>query len=258
MQESVTDSFARRDAWAGPDANMGMGQDPGSIRDEVVYVVDNDAEVRRSLCRVLGSVDLCAQAFPSAEAFLGHPHSSQPSCLVLDVHLGNGRGGLDLQTRLGDRQATVPIIFTTGTGDVRGSVLAMKAGAVDVLEKPFDSGLLVASVRSALTLSRQSRRAHAERMAIWGRFEQLTPRERQILWLVVRGGLSNRQMAAEMGAAEKTIKVHRGQLTRKMRANSVADLVRMAGLLPPEARADAGPKWRSRRRPPPANGPTPL
>jgi len=123
----------------------------------------------------------------------------------------------------------------------------MKAGAVDVLEKPLDNRLLLASVRSALALSRQSVRANAERMAILDRFEQLTRRERQLLWLVVRGGLSNRQMAAEMGAAEKTIKVHRGQLTQKMQANSVADLVRMAGLLPLEARADAGPKWRSRR-----------
>ena len=225
---------------------MGIRQDSDSIRDAVVYVVDDDAEVRRSLCRLLGSVDLRAEAFPSAEAFLGHPHSSQPSCLVLDVHLGKGRSGLDLQARLGDRQATVPIVFIARAGDIRTSVLAMKAGAVDVLERPLDAGLLLESIRSALALSRQSVRANAERMAILGRFEQLTRRERQLLWLVVRGG-SNRQMAAEMGAAEKTIKVHRGQVMHKMQAKSLADLVRMADLLPLEARADAGPKWRSRR-----------
>jgi FixJ family two-component response regulator len=212
----------------------------------MVYVVDDDAEARHSLCSVLRSVDLRALAFPSAEAFLGHPDSSQPSCLVLDVRLGNGRGGLDLQAQLGHRQATVPIVFTAGPGDIRASVLAMKAGAFDVLEKPLDHELLLTSVRSALASSCQSRRAHAQSMVIHGRFEQLTPRERQLLWLVVDGGMSNRQMAAEMGAAVKTIKIHRGQITKKMRASSVAELVRMVGLLPPEARADAGPKWRPR------------
>jgi FixJ family two-component response regulator len=208
--------------------------------------VDDDVEVRHSLSRIFHSLHLCTEAFPSAEAFLERPCPSRPSCLVLDVHLGSWRGGLDLQAKLGDRQATVPIVFVTGASDVRTSVLAMKAGAVDVLEKPLDDGLLLASVRSALVLSRQSVRAHAERRTILGRYEQLTRRERQLLWLVVRGGLSNRQMAAEMGAAEKTIKVHRGQLTRKMHASSVADLVRTTGLLPPEARADSGPKRRSR------------
>ena len=212
----------------------------------LVYVVDDDAEMRHSLCSLLRSVDLRALAFPSAEAFLGHPGSSQPSCLVLDVRLGNGRGGLDLQAQLGDRQATVPIVFIAGPGDIRASVRAMKAGAFDVLEKPLDHELLLTSVRSALASSFQSRRAHAQRMVIHGRFEQLTRRERQLLWLVVDGGMSNRQMAAEMGAAVRTIKVHRGQITKKMGASSVAELVRMAGLLPPEARADAGPKWRPR------------
>ena len=219
------------------------------MRDEVLYVVDDDPEVRQSLCRALRSLDLRAEAFPSAEAFLAHPYASQPSCLVLDVHLGQWRGGLDLQARLGDRQATGAIVFITGAGDIRTSVLAMKAGAVDVLEKPLDHQLLLTSVRSALALSRQRVRAHAERVAILSGFEQLTRRERQLLWLVVRGGSSNRQMAAEMGVAEKTIKVHRGHLMHKMQVSSVADLVRRADLLPPKARGDAGPRWRSRCRP---------
>jgi FixJ family two-component response regulator len=232
-----------RDGFGSLVSAASAGSWPGdSTPDAVVYVVDDDAEVRHSLCRVLRSVDLRALAFPSAEAFLGHPGSSQTSCLVLDVHLGNGRGGLDLQAQLGERQATVPIVFIAGPGDIRASVLAMKAGAFDVLEKPLDHALLLASVGSALASSCQSRQAHAQRMVIHGRFDQLTRRERQLLWLVVDGGMSNRQMAAEMGAAEKTIKIHRGQITKKMRASSVAELVRMAGLLPPEARADAGPK----------------
>ena len=123
----------------------------------------------------------------------------------------------------------------------------MKAGAFDV-SRNHSTTDSCASVRRTLALSCQRGRAHAERLAILGRFEQLTRRERQVLWLVVRGGLSNRQMAVKMGAAEKTIKVHRGRLTQKMQVVSVADLVRMVDLLPLEARADAGPKRRSRRR----------
>jgi RNA polymerase sigma factor (sigma-70 family) len=197
------------------------------MADGVVYVIDDDVRVRRALCRLLDSVNLSAEAFPSAEAFLAHPLPDQPSCLVLDLDLGNGRSGLDLQVQLGARQQTIPIIFITGTGSVRACVRAMKAGALDVLEKPVDPETLLERVRNALALSRQQVQAEAERRVIERRLARVTPRERQVLWLLLRGGLSNRQMAAELGCTEKTIKVHRGKVTHKMQCESVAALVLM-------------------------------
>jgi RNA polymerase sigma factor (sigma-70 family) len=199
---------------------------PEAVR-TTVYVIDDDVRVRRALCRLLDSVNLSTEAFPSAEAFLEHPLPDQPSCLVLDLHLGNGRSGLDLQAQLGARQATIPVIFITGTGNVRASVRAMKAGALDFLEKPIDPETFLERVQNALALSRQQVQAEAERRVIERRLARVTPRERQVLWLLVRGGLSNRQMAAELGCTEKTIKVHRGQVTRKMQCESVAALVLM-------------------------------
>jgi RNA polymerase sigma factor (sigma-70 family) len=195
--------------------------------DGTVYVVDDDDGICRALCRLLASVGLRAEVFPSAEAFLSRARPDPPSCLVLDLYLGKGHSGLDLQAQLDEQRHTIPIIFITGTNDVRASVLAMKAGAFDFLEKPVDHETLLASVRAALTLSRQRAVAQAERKVVESRLAQLTPRERQVLQLVVRGGLSNRQIAAELGAAERTIKAHRGRVTRKMQAASVADLVRM-------------------------------
>jgi FixJ family two-component response regulator len=209
-----------------------------SAADELVYVVDDDEHVRHSLHGVVTSMGLRTRLFPSAEAFVEQPLPEQPSCLILDLHLGSRQRGLDVQARLGDRQQTLPIVFISEPGDIRGSVRAMKAGAIDVLEKPLDAEALRTSVEHALAVSREWVRAHAERMVIWNRFQQLTRRERQLFWIIVRGGLSNRQMGEEMGAAEKTVKVHRGQITRKMQADSVADLVRMTALLPPEARVD--------------------
>jgi RNA polymerase sigma factor (sigma-70 family) len=193
----------------------------------VVYVIDDDVHMRRALCRILDSVGLSAEAFPSAEAFLAHPLRDQPSCLVLDLALGKGRSGLDLQMQLGARQQTIPIIFITGRGNVTASVRAMKAGAVDFLEKPVDPEVFLECVRNALALSRQQVQVEAERTVIEERLAQLTPRERQVLWLTVRGGLTNRQMAAELGCREKTIKIHRGKVTAKMEAASVAALVTM-------------------------------
>jgi RNA polymerase sigma factor (sigma-70 family) len=193
----------------------------------VVYVIDEDVRVRRALCRLLDSVNLSTEAFPSAEAFFAHPLPDQPSCLVLDLDLENGRSGLDLQVQLGVRQQTIPIIFITGTGSVRACVRAMKAGALDVLEKPVDPETLLERVRNALALSRQQVQAEAERRVIERRLARVTQRERQVLWLLLRGGLSNRQMAAELGCTEKTIKVHRGKVTSKMQCESVAALVVM-------------------------------
>ena len=195
--------------------------------DEVVYVIDDDESVRRALCRLLASVDLPAEGFPSAEAFLEKPLPEQPSCLVLDLNLGNGLSGLALQAELRDRQYVFPILFISGTTNFRGSVAAMKAGAFDFLEKPIDQEVFLTRVRDALAVSRQSLQEQAERNRIESRLARLTPRERQVLWLVVRGGLTNRQMATELGTALKTIKVHRGRLTRKMRTDSVPALIKM-------------------------------
>jgi FixJ family two-component response regulator len=143
--------------------------------DAVVYVIDDNAQVRRALCRLLDSVNLSTEAFPSAEAFLAHPLPDQPSCLVLDLDLGNGRSGLDLQVQLGARQQTIPIIFITGTGSVRACVRAMKAGALDVLEKPVDPETLLERVRNALALSRQQVQAEAERRVIERRLARVKP-----------------------------------------------------------------------------------
>jgi RNA polymerase sigma factor (sigma-70 family) len=190
-----------------------------------VYVIDDDVHVRRALCRLLDSVNLSTEAFPSAEAFLAHPLPDQPSCLVLDLDLGSGRSGLDLQVQLGARRQTIPVIFITGTGNVRASVRAMKAGALDILEKPIDPEIFLERVQNALALSRQQVQAEAERRVIEQRLTRVTPRERQVLWLMVRGGLSNRQIAAELGCTEKTIKIHRGEVIHKMQCESVAALV---------------------------------
>jgi FixJ family two-component response regulator len=197
------------------------------MADGVVYVIDDDVHVRRALCRLLDSVNLSNEAFPAAEAFLAYPLPDQPSCLILDLNLKNGLSGLALQAQLGARQQTIPIIFTTGKGNVRASVRAMKAGAFDFLENPVDPDVLLERVRNALALSLQQVQVEAERRVIEGRLAQLTPRERQVLWLVVRGALTNRQMAAELGCREKTIKVHRGKVTHKMETASVAALVDM-------------------------------
>lgn len=197
------------------------------MADGVVYVVDDDAGVRRALCRLLSSVGLHAEAFRSVEAFLRSPLPDQHACLVLDLRLGNDQSGLDLQAHLGDKQSTIPIIFITGFGTVRDSVRAMKAGAFDFLEKPIDDEALLTRVQDALALSRQNTLEEAERKLIESRLARLTHRERQVLWLVVRGGVTNSQIGAELGMAEKTVKIHRGQITRKMRADSVAALVRM-------------------------------
>jgi len=194
--------------------------------DGVVYVVDDDESVRRSLVRLLRSVGLEAVAFPSASAFLEREVADRPSCLILDLRL-RGPSGLDLQAELGGKQQSIPIIFITGHGTVPASVRAMKGGALDFLEKPFDDGELLESVQRALARSRDAHTEHAERDAIQHRLETLTPRERQVMGLVVRGML-NKQIAADLGAAEKTIKIHRGRVMKKMQADSVANLVRMA------------------------------
>jgi FixJ family two-component response regulator len=193
--------------------------------DGIVYVVDDDASLRLALGLLIHSIGLESQMFPSAEAFLDHPLSARPSCLVLDLRLP-GPSGLDLQTALLKTARRIPIVFISGHGDVPITARAMKGGAVDFLPKPFNDQDLVDAIQRALAKDRLALADAAERQAIDRRVAMLTPRERQVMALVVRG-LLNKQIAAELGAAEKTIKIHRGRVMQKMAAGSVADLVRM-------------------------------
>jgi FixJ family two-component response regulator len=195
------------------------------IPEAAVYVVDDDDSVRKSLARLIRSVGLHVETFPSAQAFLEAPPTDCPSCLILDLRLP-GASGLELQTALGAAGRILPIIFISGVATVPASVRAMKGGALDFLQKPFDEAELLDRIRQALSRSHEARTEHAQLAAIQRRLGGLTPRERQVLDLVVTGKL-NKQIAAELGAAEKTIKIHRGRVMRKMEAESVADLVRM-------------------------------
>jgi FixJ family two-component response regulator len=196
------------------------------VSDAIVYVVDDDPVVLRSLGRLIRSVGLDVVTFTSAQAFLDHPRSTIPGCLVLDVRMPR-LGGLDLQNQLGDVRKTLPIIFITGHGNVPTSVRAMKGGAIDFLQKPFQDEELIGALQRALALSRQAQAEAAERDDIQRRVGTLTAREREVMEHVVKG-LLNKQIAGDIGAAEKTVKVHRGRVMQKMHANSVADLVHMA------------------------------
>ena len=191
----------------------------------IVCVIDDDEDVCKALKRLLRSIGLTVETFPSPQAFLSYPLADRPSCLVLDVQLP-GQSGLDLQTALEQADLNIPIVFVTGHGDVPTSVRAMKAGAVDFLEKPFEDRHLLDCIHRALDASRERRADRAERAVIRQRIDSLTPREHQVLELVVTGML-NKQVAGELGAAEKTIKVHRGRIMAKMQANSLVDLARM-------------------------------
>jgi FixJ family two-component response regulator len=217
----------RRHAPADPasEAPRDLPAAPPAVADSLVYVVDDDDSVRRALARLIRSMGLRVETFPSAEAFLAHERADLPSCLILDVRLP-GPSGLDLQATLAPAQSTLPIIFITGHGTVPTSVRAMKGGAIDFLQKPFDDQELIDGIRRALSRSRAARAEGTRRAAIQRRLAGLTPREREVLRLVVAGRV-NKRIAADLGAAEKTIKVHRGRVMKKMEAESVADLVRM-------------------------------
>jgi FixJ family two-component response regulator len=192
----------------------------------IVFVVDDDASVREAVERLVRSAGLRVEAFASAEEFLTRPKADAPSCLVLDVQLPD-LSGLDLQRRMADASNDIPIVFITGHGDIPTTVRAMKAGAVEFLTKPLVEGDLLESIRHAIARDRADRRHHADTADLRARFASLTPREEEVMaWVVT--GLLNKQIARELGISEETVKVHRGHAMRKMRADSVAELVRMS------------------------------
>lgn len=195
-------------------------------QDSIVFVVDDDPAIRAALNSLIRSVGLQVQLLSSPREFLEAKQPEVPSCLILDVRLP-GMSGLDLQRQLAAASNHIPIIIITGHGDIPMSVRAMKAGAVEFLTKPFRDQDLLDAIQFALERDRSRRRQESENAALHQHFESLTAREQQILPLVI-SGLLNKQIAAQMGVTESTVKVHRSQLMRKMGAASLADLVRMA------------------------------
>jgi FixJ family two-component response regulator len=203
----------------------------------IVFVVDDDPSVREALESLIIQAGWRSQVFISAQEFLEHPRVLVPSCLVLDVTLP-GLNGLELQSLIAGDRTDMPIIFITGHADVPMTVKAMKAGAVEFLTKPVPEEVLITAISGAITRSRITLERESEMQALRGRYAKLTPRERDVMTLVVRG-LLNKQVGGELGMAEITVKAHRGQVMRKMNAASFADLVNMAarlGLAPPSKR----------------------
>jgi FixJ family two-component response regulator len=214
-----------------------LGLSPMSHATPIVFVVDDDVSVRESLELLIRCEGWQPETFASAQEFLARPRGLVPSCLVLDISLP-GLSGLDLQKHVAVERPDMPIIFITGYGDVPMTVQAMKAGAVEFLTKPFSDDVLLSGIRQAIERSETALRHEAEMRTLQDRYASLTGREREVMALVV-AGLLNKQVGSDLGISEITVKAHRGRMMQKMKANSLADLVNMAGRLglarPPKA-----------------------
>jgi len=194
--------------------------------DAIIAIVDDDPSVRRGLQRLIRSVGWKVETFASAQEFLTRPRTEAPSCVALDLQLP-GLSGLDLQKRMAEARLETPIVFLTGHGNIPASVQAMKAGAIEFLTKPVDEQDLLKAIQEAIKRDRRQRQEHVEMRELRERYESLTAREQEVMQQVI-SGLLNKQIAAELQITEDTVKFHRGHIMRKMRADSLAGLVRMA------------------------------